>query len=292
MCTARTKTITTRDGVSISVRDFGDRDAMRTVVLLHGFCLDQRAWEPHAEELVSRDQNTRVITYDHRGHGKSGHADIATYTIPQLADDLADVLDRLGVRGEVTLAGHSMGGMTILEYMKSPQHIRPTNILLVATAAGKLSARRVGKILSLPLAGVMRRNPKFMPERFVEAVTRAVFAPILTNGVPRAAYTNGHLPAHARSAARAIAGTAYRTKMGFPFALREFDAYDTLPTISAATLVISGGKDALTPVAHSADMAAGIPHAEHLHFPHAGHMVLHEEFDAVVSALELMGAVR
>ena len=107
-----------------------------------------------------------------------------------------------------------------------------------------------------------------------------------------AAYTHGHLPAHARSAARAIAGTAYRTKMGFPFALREFDAYDILPTISAQTLVISGGKDALTPVAHSADMAAGIPHAEHLHFPHAGHMVLHEEFDAVVSAMELMGAVR
>lgn len=291
MCTARTKTITTRDGVSISVRDFGNADASRTVVLLHGFCLDQRTWEPHAEEL-SRDANTRVITYDHRGHGKSDNADISTYTLPHLASDLADVLRALKVSGEVTLAGHSMGGMTILEYMKSSPNILPANILLVATAAGKLSARGVGKVLALPLIGVMRRNPRLVPESLVEAVTRAVFAPILTNGVPRAAYTHGHLPAHARSAARAIAGTAYRTKMGFPFALREFDAYDILPTISAQTLVISGGKDALTPVAHSADMAAGIPHAEHLHFPHAGHMVLHEEFDAVVSAMELMGAVR
>lgn len=291
MCTARTKTITTRDGVSISVRDFGNADASRTVVLLHGFCLDQRTWEPHAEEL-SRDANTRVITYDHRGHGKSDNADISTYTLPHLASDLADVLRALKVSGDVTLAGHSMGGMTALEYLKAPGEVVPSGLVLVATAAGRLSTRGIGKLLALPLAGVMRKKMPFVPERLLAATTRAVFAPILTNGVPRAAYTHGHLPAHARSAARAIAGTAYRTKMGFPFALREFDAYDILPTISAQTLVISGGKDALTPVAHSADMAAGIPHAEHLHFPSAGHMVLHEEFHAVVGALELLGAVR
>jgi len=288
MCTATSKTITTLDGTRISVRDFGNHNASRTVVLLHGFCLDQRSWEPHAEELA-KDEGTRVITYDHRGHGKSGHTDISTYTLPQLASDLADVLASLDVRGEVVLAGHSMGGMTALEYLKSPTAIAPAGLILVATAAGRLSTRGIGKMLALPLADAMRHGQRFLPERLVAATTRAAFAPLLTASVPHTAYTHGHTPEHARVAARSIAGTEYRTKMGFPLALREFDAYDVLPHITAQTMVISGGKDVLTPVDHARDMASTIPDAEHMHFPNAGHMVLHEEFHAVVNTLELVG---
>lgn len=286
MCTATTKTIISRDGTKLSTRDFGDTNAARTVVLMHGFCLDQRTWESHAEELSRA--GIRVITYDHRGHGKSGHAHISTYTLPQLASDLSDVLTRLDVRGSVTLAGHSMGGMTALEYMKSPEAVSPDGLVLVATAAGKLSSHGVGRML-LPLASAMRTAPSYLPEKLVAATTRAAFAPLLTASVPRAAYTNGHLAEHARVAARAIAGTAYRTKMGFPLALRDFDAYPVLADITAQTLVVSGGKDSLTPLAHAKDMASLIPGAEHLHFPHAGHMVLHEEFHAVVDALEMVG---
>lgn len=291
MCTARTKTITTGDGVRLHVRDFGDLDAPRTIVLMHGFCLDQRSWEPHAEEL-SRITGTRVITYDHRGHGKSGHADISTYSLPQLAADLSDVLECLSVHGEVTLAGHSMGGMTALEYLKSPASVPTTGLVLVATAAGRLSTRGVGRLLSLPVANALTRGVPFVPERVMASTTRAAFAPILTASVPRTVYTRGHLPEHARVAARAIAGTAYRTKTGFITALRDFDAYPVLSSVTAQTLVISGGRDALTPVGHARDMAETIPGAEHLHFPNAGHMVLHEEFHAVVNALELVGELR
>lgn len=290
MCTASEKTIITRNGVSLFVRDFGNPAASRTIVLMHGFCLDQRSWEPHAEELVSRNADTRVITYDHRGHGKSGHADISTYTLPQLASDLADVLDRMDVHGEVILSGHSMGGMTALEYMKTREEsVNLVGLILVATAAGRLSTRGLGRLLTPTVAGALRNGQRFLPERIVASATRAAFAPILTTSVPHAAYTHGHLPAHARSAARAIAGTAYRTKMGFLSALCDFDAYPVLPDISTQTLVISGGKDVLTPVAHAYDMASVITGAEHLHFPNAGHMVLHEEFDAVVGSLELVG---
>lgn len=286
MCTARTKTVVTRDGVSLSVRDFGSADAARTIVLMHGFCLDQRTWQHHAEELVGA--NTRVITYDHRGHGKSEQAPIATYTLPTLADDLADVLARLNVCGEVTLAGHSMGGMTAMEYLATPREITPTGLVLVATAAGKVATRGVGKVLFTPLVNAMRAGIPVVPERIIAAYSRAVLASTLRLSVRRAAYVHHHLAEHADVAARAIAGTAYRTKIGFPYALNEFDAYAALPTIAAATLVISGGKDILTPTDHARDIVAGIPNAEHMHFPHAGHMVLHEEFDAVLNALDLV----
>ena len=38
------RTVTTSDGVSLSVREYGPRDAAHTVVLLHGFCLNKDSW--------------------------------------------------------------------------------------------------------------------------------------------------------------------------------------------------------------------------------------------------------
>src|SRR5882724_1784825 len=88
------RTVTTRDGVSLALREYGSRaSAEHTVVLLHGLCLDQSAWDDALRLLLRRwGRKVRVITYDHRGHGQSGHAPIRTYRIDQLARDLADVL--------------------------------------------------------------------------------------------------------------------------------------------------------------------------------------------------------
>ncbi|GIJ25579.1 hypothetical protein Vqi01_07410 [Micromonospora qiuiae] len=40
---------------------------------------------------------------------------LPTATLAQLGDDLAAVLDMVASTGRVVLAGHSMGGMTIME---------------------------------------------------------------------------------------------------------------------------------------------------------------------------------
>ena len=87
--------------------------------------------------------NIRIISYDHRGHGDSGSASMHTYRIDRLADDLAELLVALGVTGPLTLAGHSMGGMTALAYLRRPaskRPVEPESLVLVATAA-EISAR-------------------------------------------------------------------------------------------------------------------------------------------------------
>ena len=58
-----------------------------------------------------------------------------------------------------------------------------------------------------------------------------------------------------------------------------------LPTISAATTVISGSADILTPPVHGEEMAAAIPGATHLHLAHGGHMLLHEACNTVSDAI-------
>jgi pimeloyl-ACP methyl ester carboxylesterase len=113
--------VKTSDGVRLAVCDTGPHTAEHTVVFLHGLCLNQTSWERQITCLLRRyGRSVRVISYDHRGHGRSATAPMNTYRIDQLADDLAQVLTALDVTGPLTLVGHSMGAMTALATRTSP----------------------------------------------------------------------------------------------------------------------------------------------------------------------------
>lgn len=283
----RRATIVTRDGTRLSVIDKGERDAPRTVILLHGLCLSKTTWDTHGTLLAS-DGNTRVVSYDHRGHGNSAAAHISTYTVEQLASDLAAVIEWAQPRGAVTLAGHSMGGMTILSYMgmlASQRPVNPDHIVLVATAAGKLTSRGIGGLLGLPLIPVLSANIGRVPDRILDPVVRRATNPVITHLVKHVGYTEDRSGVHASSAAWSINATPLRTKIGFLNSLRTFDAYSVLPSITARTTILSGGRDFLTPRAHADDIAAGITGSEHVHFPDNGHMLLHEVESAVTAHL-------
>lgn len=105
-------TVTTTDGVRLAVREYCPATADATIILLHGFCLSQDEWERQTAYLIERfGDHVRIITYDHRGHGDSDTAPMRTYTLRQLAADLAAVTTELHVEGPVILGGHSMGAL-------------------------------------------------------------------------------------------------------------------------------------------------------------------------------------
>jgi 3-oxoadipate enol-lactonase len=89
------------------------------VVLIHGFGLDMRMWDPQVGPLAARH---RVLRYDCRGFGASGPLDPAVpYTH---AGDLVALLDHLGI-GEAVLAGLSFGGRVALQAaLAAPARIR------------------------------------------------------------------------------------------------------------------------------------------------------------------------
>ena len=78
------------------------------VVLIHGFSLDRRIWQPQITALEGR---FRLIRYDLRGHGRSSlpNDPYAPY------EDLRSVLDALGVP-KATLVGHSAGGELAIDF--------------------------------------------------------------------------------------------------------------------------------------------------------------------------------
>jgi pimeloyl-ACP methyl ester carboxylesterase len=279
--------VTTDDGVTLAVRDDQPFSApSHTVVLLHGFCLSELSWSI-PQRLMRREwPNIRIVSFDYRGHGRSAAASMRTYTVDQLADDLAHVLTALDVSGPVVLAGHSMGGMVALTYVASGQRpVYPVGLVLVATAAGRLAQRGIGRLLGLPAVGMLSSVVDHAPHRGADRTVRTLIRPACRTFSRLAGLGGAERAALAVTAADAVQRTALATAAGFLPSLQTYDRYDTLAAVSARTVVVSGGNDAITPVAHAQDLVAGIPGAVHLHAPAAGHMLLHDAPRLVVDAI-------
>ena len=110
-----------RPGARLVYEVAGDGPA---VVLIHGFGLDMRMWDPQAGPLAAR---FRVVRYDCRGFGASGPFDPAVpYTH---AGDLVALLDHLDL-GDAVLAGLSFGGRVALQAaLADPARIRGLALL-------------------------------------------------------------------------------------------------------------------------------------------------------------------
>jgi len=103
-------TITTKDGTKIFYKDWG---MGQPVVFSHGWPLNADAWDDQLFYLASNGY--RVIAHDRRGHGRSTQTwdgnEMDTY-----ADDLATLIEALGLRNAV-LVGHSTGGGEVARYI-------------------------------------------------------------------------------------------------------------------------------------------------------------------------------
>jgi pimeloyl-ACP methyl ester carboxylesterase len=264
--------VITDDGVLLAVRDCGPKTGPHTVVFLHGFCHTRASWE-HQIAYFSRryGSSVRVISYDHRGHGRSGLAPMSTYRIDRLAEDLAQVLAAAQVSGQVTLVGHSMGGMTALAYFgRRDRPVEPHGLVLVATAAGKLAERGLGRLLATPVTAALPGLVKHTPDSVIRTLMGPVFATL------RRWRRGARSTALAAIAGTALITTPVSTAVGFLPSLRAYDQHAALAGIRARTVVVSGGMDPLIPAEHGRDLAAGIRGAQHVHLPEAGHMLPQE----------------
>jgi len=79
---------------------------------VHGGLDHARSWDWIARAFCD---DYHVFAYDLRGHGNSGWAPGAMYSLPEHVLDLAGLLDIVGKR-PVRLIGHSLGGMIVLHY--------------------------------------------------------------------------------------------------------------------------------------------------------------------------------
>jgi len=237
-----------------------------SVVFVHGLVMDHTMYEAQFEDLPD---SYRCIAVDLRGHGHS-------QTPPgpwSMQDAVVDIIEFIeGVHAAPChLVGMSWGGMIALRIaVQRPELVR--SLVLIDTSAAAED----------PALAELRRT-FFMEPIAAHGMTDELIAasiPILFG------------PAYAADE-QAMAVYADRVKTmkreaiveGLRAVLERDSVLDRLGEIRVPTLVIHGEKDASIAVSEAEAIANGIPGAELVQIPDAGHSTPLEAPDAVNAAL-------
>ncbi len=155
------------NGQRIAFTDYGEGD--RVLVLVHGLLMNRHMFDHLAPEMASR--GIRVIAVDLLGHGSSDKpADMRAYTMTTFADQLAALIDHLGIDRPV-VGGTSLGANCALEM--ATRHPRAARALLIEMPVLDNALVAAGLIF-LPI---------LLSLRVAKPVLRGVAA--ITNRIPR-----------------------------------------------------------------------------------------------------------
>ena len=109
----------------------------KTILFIHGWPLSHKAYEYQFNQLPKLGY--RCIGMDTRGFGYSDKPQIG-YSYNRLADDVRCVVESLKLY-DFTLAGHSMGGATVIRYMSRYNGYGVSKLALFGAAAPSLTKR-------------------------------------------------------------------------------------------------------------------------------------------------------
>jgi pimeloyl-ACP methyl ester carboxylesterase len=261
---------TTNDGVKLYYEETGSGTP---VIFVHEFAGDHRSWEPQIRHFARR---YRCIAFDARGYPPSDVPEaVSAYSQSRAADDIAAVLDHLGIN-RAHVVGLSMGGYAALHF----------------------GFRHPARALSLTVGGCGYGAEPSQRDRF-RAEAEAIAALITSQGMAAFSEQYAYGPARVQFenkdprgfaefkrllAGHSAIGSA-NTQLGCQ---RErpslYDLTDQMRALTVPTLILTGDEDwpCLTP---GILMKQNIPTAALSVMPNCGHAVNLEEpdgFNAIV----------
>lgn len=248
------------------VADTGEAD-LPAVVCLHSLFLDHTMFD----ELTRAAQGRfRMIRPEFRGQGRNGDAE-ATVTMDDCADDVLDLLDRLGL-DRVHLVAQSMGGDVAVRVAAR----RPDLVDRLAFLGSSVRAEPAEQLEAFrPIAAEVERHG-FVGE-IHEMVVQIMLGESCRNDPARADVTAAmrtHIAELRPGLHHAVRGVVERES-----------AVGLLGDVAATTLVVSGGEDIARPPEWSQEVVAGIAGAELWSLPDVGHSIITEQPDLVISRL-------
>lgn len=270
------------DGTRLFYSDDDDStDARSPVVLCDGIGCDGYVWRYLRRSLAPR----RILHPHYRGHGRSqAPRDATRVTIPDLADDVAAVLDDAGASRAI-LVGHSMGVQVALETWRRHRDRVAALVLVCGASSHPLRTFRGVSTLEDLLPTVQKlimRAP-----RFLNTVSRTLIPTRLAMAIAGRLEINRTLvrPEDFMPYLEGLSRMDVRVFTAILAAAGQHSADEWLGEIDIPTLVVAGGRDGFTPPARSRDMAAAIPGAGFLEVPDGSHTAPIErpvEIDAAI----------
>jgi non-heme chloroperoxidase len=122
---AKMNTLTTKDGVTIFFKDWGEGPP---IVFSHGWPLSSDDWD--TQMMFFLNHGYRVIAHDRRGHGRSSQT-ADGHDMDHYADDLAAVTAHLNLKGAIHV-GHSTGGGEVAHYIARHGTSRVAKAVLIS----------------------------------------------------------------------------------------------------------------------------------------------------------------
>ncbi|MEU2261338.1 alpha/beta hydrolase [Streptomyces sp. NPDC019645] len=276
---ARELTAVSADGSRLHVEVHGP-DGAPAVVLAHGWTCSTHFWAAQIRELAA---DHRVVAYDQRGHGRTPAVAAAGYGTEALADDLEAVLATALEPGErAVLAGHSMGGMTLMAAASRPGFVEHAAAVLLCSTG---SSRLVAESLVVPVRAGRFRT------RLTGAVlgSRAPLGPVtpVSKRILRYATMGpGTAPERLAECARIVHACPRPTRVAWAHVLAELDLDAGVREMRLPTAVVAGTVDRLTPIVHARALAASLPECVGLvELAGMGHMTPVEAPEAVTAEI-------
>ena len=239
--------------------------AVGTLVLIHGFPLSGRMWEP---QHTLTEQGWRIIVPHLRGFNDGDGGRSAT-SMDDFAGDIIDLLDSLHV-DQAVIAGLSMGGYVTFALLRNAASYFH-GLVLADTRAGADTAEGVQ---------ARQRMITLVREKGPGAVAEDMLPKLLGNS------TRQQRPDLVEEVRAMILANGTETIVGAITAMMTRpDSTAILSTIKLPTLVVVGEEDTLTPPQFSVDMHTAISRSELVRIPGAGHMANLEQPAAFNAAL-------
>jgi 3-oxoadipate enol-lactonase len=228
------------DGVTLRYELSGKGD--RTLVLVHEMGGSLESWNDVVPRFAA---SRRVLRYDTRGAGMSQKVR-GKLGIDTMADDIAALLDHIGIAGKVALAGIAVGGAIALHFAaRHPE--RASAVAVGSPATGMAPDRR---------AAALERVAKVEAAGMAFAVENAMlsgYAPELRGDIARferfRARWLGNDPASYATISRMLVAT---------------DMQDELAGLRCPVLVIGGSLDRVRPPPLAEAVAEVIPGARYV----------------------------
>ncbi|MFF8674398.1 alpha/beta fold hydrolase [Streptomyces sp. NPDC015242] len=260
----RELTAVSADGARLHVEIHGPEFAP-AVVLAHGWTCSTAFWAAQIRALAA---DHRVIAYDQRGHGRSPASPACS--TDALADDLEAVLGATLSPGEqAVIAGHSMGGMTVMAASgRAAFKAHAAAVLLCSTGSSQLVA---GSTV-LPLRPGPVRT--WLTRRILGS--RAPLGPVTPLARRILKYGTmgpGSAPHMVEACARIVHACPRAVRHSWSQVLDLLDLDHGVRELTVPTAVVVGTADRLTPPAQARALCEALPHCTGFtELPGIGHM--------------------
>ena len=235
-------TITTKDGVSIFYKDWGQG---QPIVFHHGWPLSADDWD--SQMSFFQQHGYRVIAFDRRGHGRSTQTSTGN-EMDTYAADVAALTEALDLRDAIHV-GHSTGGGEVAHYAARLGKGRIAKVVLIsAVPPVMVKSEKNPDGVPIEVFDDIRRNTAFNRAQFYIDITLPFYGynregATISEGVRRNWWRQGMMG-------------GVKAHYDCVKAFSETDFTEDLKAIDVPVLVMHGEDDQIVPYANAGPLSA------------------------------------